>query len=155
GTDDRAARPRGNIDVESLEDLAAGIVAEAEIVEADGAAADGERRSARFVDDLGRSVEQVPHRFHVDQALAYRAVDPAEHVQRTEELHQQAVDPNHVAGGEAAVAPSPDGEDHRPGHHQISDQRLADIEPSQADLIADRRAGKGADRFLVAPRLTV
>ena len=70
-----------------------GVIAEAHVLEPDMAAASTvERRRAGAVDDLGRRVEQVPHRLHVDQALADRAIDPAEHVERAEELHQQAVD---------------------------------------------------------------
>ncbi len=74
-----------------LQDLAFGLIAEAHVLEADM------RRSATRsgaapgrVDDLGRRVEQVEHRFHVDQPLADRAIDPAEHVERAEQLHQQA-----------------------------------------------------------------
>ena len=108
-----------------------------------------------LVDDLRGRVDQVEHGFHVDQALTDRAIDPAEHVQGAEELHQQAVDPHHVAGTEAALAPAPDGEDHRASHHRVGDQRLTDVEPGEADFVADRSAGEGADRFLVALRLPV
>ena len=107
------------------------------MIEANAAVGHGERRRAGSVDDFGRRVEQVPHRLHVDQPLADRAIDPAEHVERAEELHQQAVDPDDVAGREAAAAPAPDGEDHRSGHHRIGDQRLADVEPCQRNFVAD------------------
>src|SRR5262245_5401231 len=92
-----------------------------------------EIRRARLVGDFGRSIEQVPHGLHVDEALADRAVYPAKRVERAEELEQKAVDPYCVTGRETAAAPAPDREDHCPGHHHISDQRLADVEPGEAD----------------------
>src|SRR5260221_9615699 len=68
--DDGAAGARRNVDVEAFEDLAARIVAEAEVVETDRAATDGERRRPRLVDDLGGGGGQVPHRLHLDPPLA-------------------------------------------------------------------------------------
>src|SRR3546814_8255824 len=72
---------------------------------------------------LGGGVDDAEHLLHVDEALADVAIDPAEHVERAEELGEQCVDQHHVAGGEAAGRPAPDRVAHRAGHHQIGDQR--------------------------------
>src|SRR3546814_4680792 len=57
---------------------------------------------------LGGGVDDAEHLLHVDEALADVAIDPAEHVERAEELGEQCVDQHHVAGGEAAGRPAPD-----------------------------------------------
>ena len=88
--DDGAAGARRDDDVEAFEDFAGGLVAELDILEPDFAAADVQRLGAGRVDDFGRRVEKAEHRLHVDQALPDRAIDPAEHVERPEQLHQQA-----------------------------------------------------------------
>ena len=138
--DHREARARRDVEVDALQDLALRIVAEADVLEPDMAALRPQAPARRPVDDLGGRVEQVEHRLHVDQALADRAVDPAEHVQRPEQLHQQRIDQHHVAGRELALAPAPDGEDHRAAHHHVGDQRLADVEPGERGLVLHRGA---------------
>ena len=149
-TDDRATRPGRNVDCHAAQDLPLGLIAEIDILEADMARSHHQIGCSGPVFDLGRGIEQVEHRFHVDQPLADRSIDPAEHVERPEQLHQQAIDQNDIARGKPPLAPAPHGEHHRPGHHQIGDQRLADIEPGERHLILDRRLGKRADRLVVA-----
>ena len=144
------AGARRNVEVEAFQDLAAGVVAEAQALEANLAFGDAQGPGAGLVDDFGGRIEQVPHRLHVDQALADGTIDPAEHVEWAEQLHQQRIDQHHVARGEAALAPAPHGEDHRPGHHRVGDQRLADVEPGERHFVADGGAGIGADGFIVA-----
>src|SRR3546814_13666424 len=62
---------------------------------------------------LGGGVDDAEHLLHVDEALADVAIDPAEHVERAEELGEQCVDQQPVAGGEAAGRPAPDRVAHR------------------------------------------
>ena len=65
------------------------------------------------------------------------------------------IDQHHVARREAALGPAPDREDHRPGHHRVGDQRLADVEPGERDFVAHRCPGEGADRLVVAAGLAL
>ena len=107
GPDDGAARSRRDVEVEAFEDLAPVFVTEAHVVEAHCAARDVRAPARRRGPRPRPGIEQVPHRLHVDQALADRAIDPAEHVERAEQLHQQRVDEHHVARREAALGSSP------------------------------------------------
>ena len=150
--DDRAARPGRNVEVEPFQDLAARARSRsARSSKRTLPRVDVQRRRAGRVGHFGRRVDEVPHRLHVDQPLADRAIDPAEHVERPEKLQQHGVDEDHVARREAAAAPAPDGEDHRAGHHQVGDQRLADVEPCERDFVADGGSRESGDRFIVAP----
>jgi hypothetical protein len=114
--------------------FAIGIIAEAHILEPHfaargcGAIAHPARRQFR------QRVDQAEHRLHVDQPLTDGAIDHAEHVQWPEELGEQRVDQHDVASGELPLAPAPDGIAHRARHHQVGDQRLADVERGEAVL---------------------
>ena len=148
--DHRAARSGGNVEGHAFQDLAVGVVAEADVLKPEMAATDHQRTRAGGVDHFGGGIEKVEHRLHVDQPLADRTIDPAEHVERAKQLHQEAVDQHHVAGSELAAGPAPHGEAHRPGHHRVGDQALADIEPGERDFVTDRGAGVGSDRRIIA-----
>ena len=110
---------------------------------------------AGLVGDFGGSIEEIPHCFHVDQSLADRTIDPAQHIQWPEELEKHGVDEHDVAGGEAALAPAPHGEDHCTGHHQIGDERLADVQPCERYLVSNRCACECRDRFVVPVRFSL
>ena len=107
-------------------------------------------RRARGLGDLGDGVEQAEHRLHVDEALLDLAVHPAEHVERAEQLREQRVDQHHVADREPAFAPAPDRVSHGAAHHDVGDQRLADVERGERVLALDRRTRVGEQRLAVA-----
>ena len=105
--DHRERLARRDVEVDALQDRHAGIVAEAHVLEPDMPAADDQRLRVGRVDHLARRIDQVEHRAHVDHALADRAIDHAEQVERAEQLREQRRDEHHVARGEAPLRPSP------------------------------------------------
>ena len=143
--DDGELGTRRHIEGHVAEDLAALVIAEIDMREAHMRAADGQRRSPGHIGDLGRRVDQAEHRFHVDQALLDLAIDHAEHVQRPEQLRQQRVDQHHIADGEPALMPAPDSIAHRRRHHDVGNQRLADIEQRQRIFRLGRGIGIAFD----------
>ena len=153
--DDRGGRARAHFQVDPLQDLAPRLIGEMHVLEADQPGADLQVRRVRHVDHLGRRVDQSEHRLHVDQALPDGAIDHAEQVERAEKLGEQGVHHHHVAGREPPLAPAPDGEAHCACHHQIGDQRLADIEEGEAGLVLHRGVGIAAHRLAVARRLAL
>ena len=150
GADQRQRLARFDPEAQFVQNLPVGIIAEIDIAELDRGLADVERRRIRDIDDLGGGIDQVEHRRHVDQPLADRAIYHAEQVERAEQLHQQRVHEHQIADGELPPAPAPDGIGHCAGHHQVGDQRLADIEQRERVFGFDRRIGIGARGIAIA-----
>ncbi len=146
---DRQRPPGRHGEADVVQYLAFGIIAKAYMIEPHFAARRDQGRRAAQVGNLLLRVYQPVHRFHVDQALPDRAIDHAEQVQRPEQLRQQRIDQHDIAGGELPAAPPPHGIGHRARHHQVGDQRLADIEPGQAILALHRRLRITAHRRAV------
>jgi hypothetical protein len=89
GPDHRHRRARRDVEIDALQDLAIGIIGERDILEADMARRHHQRRRAGRIDDFGRVSIRSNIAAHVDHALADRAIDPAEHVERAEQLAEQ------------------------------------------------------------------
>ena len=97
----------GDGEVDALQDLAVGPVAEMHVLEphrAGGALRQmrGQRARVGAVRDLPLDTQQAEHLLHVDQALLDLAIDEAEEIQRLVELHQVGVDQHEVADRHAA-----------------------------------------------------
>ena len=150
GADDGDLVARRNLEAEAVEDGAVGLVAEHHVVEHHRRLADDQRRGARGVGHLLRLVHQLEHGRHVDQPLADRAVDHAEHVERTEQLGEVGVDEDDVAHGELPARPAPHRIGHGPGHQQVDDQGLGDVEQAERVLALHRGLGIGAGGLGVA-----
>ena len=133
------------MEADAFEDNAVGVVVEADILERDIAAADAEGASIRRILYLGRRIGQAEHRIHIDQPLPDGAIDHAEQIERAEKLRQQRVDQHDIASAEHPLRPSPHRIAHRARHHQIGDQRLADVEPGEAVFRRHGGVGIAAD----------
>ncbi len=84
--DHRHRLSRCDDQVDALQYVAVGIIAEADILEPHLAPLDGQRRGAGHILHFRLRIDQVEHRAHVDHALPNGAIDPAEHVERAEQL---------------------------------------------------------------------
>jgi hypothetical protein len=128
----RAAGGNGKVDVE--EDLPLRLVGEADVLEAHGAGAGGQRRGIRRVGDLAVLGLEGEHALDVGERLADLAVEHAEPVERDVELDQQAVHQHDVADGHRAVRHAGRRPPHDQRHRHGDDGGLADVEEGQREL---------------------
>ena len=88
-----------DFETDAIEYLALGVIGEMYIFKHHSAALDRKCRCIWFVGDFGGRVDEIKHCSHVSQALAYGAIDHAQHVQWPEKLRQQGIHGDHVACG--------------------------------------------------------
>ena len=139
-----------HLEIQPVQNLAVPVIVEHHILEPHHAIGNRQGLRSRLVDNLLFGVDQLEHRVHVDQPLADRAIDHAEHVERPEQLHQQRVDQHQVTDRQVALLPAIDAERHRPDHRQVGDDRLADIEQAERIFRLDCGIGPVAHRLVIA-----
>ena len=154
-SDDRGGAACGHLEAQPIEDRAARIIAEGDIVEDHRGLANDKRGRTRLVLHFDIGVDQAEHLAHVDQPLTDGAIDPAEHVQWAEQLDQQRIDQHQIADRQRPGAPAPHGIGHRRAHQRIGDDRLRHVEQADRVFGLHRRLGIGARgvriaRFLAA-----
>jgi hypothetical protein len=100
--------PGRHFEAQALQDRAIGLVPEHTLSKVSVGRLDDQRGCAGRIGftSTGVSIRSNICR-HVDQALADRAIDHAEHVERAEQLHQIGLDENQIANRMFALATSP------------------------------------------------
>ena len=150
GANDRSGGPCRHLETEAIEDGAPRLVTEDDIVEDHRGRAHDQCGRAGHILHLDIGIDQTEHLGHVDQPLADRAIDPAQYVQRAEQLDQERIDQHQIADCHGPCAPAPDGIGHCRAHQRIGDDRLRHVE--QADRVFGfyRSLGIGAGGLRIA-----
>ena len=151
--DDGGAGSGGDFEAEAVQDLPVAVIAEADVVEHHAGPLHQQSGRVGTVLHFHRRIHQPEHVGHVDQALPDRAIDPAEHVERAEQLHQIGVDQHQIAGRQRALAPLPHGPAHGEAHQQVHQQRLRDVQPAERVFAADGGFGILPGRAGIAVQL--
>ena len=135
------------------QDLALGIVGEADVAELHPPLGRDEGPRPGPVGDLGRLLQQVEHGVHVDQRLADLAIDRAEEAERQGDLDHVGVDHDEVAHGQGARLHLPGRHGHHGDEARGDDQRLAGVQPGERHGGAGRRVRIARHGDVVARRL--
>ena len=145
--------PGGNLEAHVAQHRAPVVVAETDVLEADGATADLQLARAGPVGHFAVLFEQAEHALHVRQRVADFAVHEAEEMQRHVQLDEKGVDQHQIADGHGPLHHALAGHEHENRDADGDDRALAGVQHRQRGLVAHRRLFPGLQRFVVTPRL--
>ncbi len=150
---DRVARRHAKAQI--VQDGAAAVVGEADMVEHDFAARHDKGRCIGLVGDLGLDREEAEHRLEIGQGLLDVAIDHAEHVQRRIKLHEIGIDHDEVADRHGARCDAVGRQQHHGDEARRHDDALPHVERGQRRLRLDRGALVSLERAIEAARLVL
>ncbi|EXI74115.1 MAG: hypothetical protein AW07_02253 [Candidatus Accumulibacter sp. SK-11] len=156
GFADDGDRPAGRKrEIDSVQNLAVGIIGEIHGGKADRHSPGGEVDGIGGIGDFPIHCQQVEHALDVGECLPDLPVDDAEEVQRHVELDEKGVDQDEITDRHAAVDDPAGSPPHHRRHPECDDPLLPKVQPRERDLATRRSVFPELHLLIVTPRFVV